>query len=135
MKKLNVLQSWRTIFILMICLEHMALNNILNIFAAGGEGVTFFIVLSGFLSSYVYYNRSINFSISDQKEFTISKIKKFYPLHVCALLLSLLLSILVVIKKCRYWYWKNSNINWKNNIECNIFTGVYTSQWCIYEWN
>lgn len=98
MKKISVLQSWRALFIIMICIEHMALTNKLSFWAAGGEGVTFFIVLSGFLMSYVYLDRMHDYSIKAQKDFLIKKIKKFYPLHIMALLAALLLNVLVVLK-------------------------------------
>lgn len=98
MRKISSLQAWRALFIIMICIEHMALTNKLSFFAAGGEGVTFFIVLSGFLMSYVYMNRIEDYSIKSQKEFLLKKVRKFYPLHILALLAALLLSVLVVLK-------------------------------------
>lgn len=76
MRKISSLQAWRALFIIMICIEHMALTNKLSFFAAGGEGVTFFIVLSGFLMSYVYMNRIEDYSIKSQKEFLLKKGEK-----------------------------------------------------------
>ena len=98
MKKINVLQSFRAIFIVLICIEHMALNNRLSLLGAGGEGVAFFIVLSGFLVGYLYRERSIDASFKNSKIFVCKKIKKFYPLHIIAIVLSALLQILYLLK-------------------------------------
>ncbi len=98
MKKLNVLQSWRAFFILMVCIEHMALSGPISYLAGGGEGVSFFIVLSGFLTGYIYTDRITDYSFEAQKQFTLKKIKKFYPLHILSLLGALLLNVLIVVK-------------------------------------
>lgn len=98
MKKITVLQSWRAIFIILICIEHMALNNKLNVLGAGGEGVSFFIVLSGFLTGYIYKNKMIECSFKSSRIFLINKLKKFYPLHILALVLFVSLQLLYLLK-------------------------------------
>lgn len=98
MKKISVLQSWRAIFIILICIEHMALTNKLAILGAGAEGVSFFIILSGFLTGYIYQNKEIDCSFIKSKEFLIKKLKKFYPLHLTAIILSVILQLLYLLK-------------------------------------
>ena len=97
-KKLNVLQAFRAIFIILICIEHMALNNKLSFLGAGSEGVSFFLVLSGFLTGYIYRDRPYDCSVKGSVQFVKKKLKKFYPLHLTAIVLSLLLQVLYIIK-------------------------------------
>ena len=98
MKKINVLQSWRAIFIVLICIEHMALQNKIALLGAGAEGVSFFILLSGFLTGYIYQNKEIDCSFSKSKDFLFKKLKKFYPLHIIAIVLSVILELLYILK-------------------------------------
>jgi len=98
MKKITVLQSFRAIFIILICIEHLALKNKISFLGAGGEGVSFFIILSGFLTGYIYKNRDIDCSLKNIKKFVFKKLNKFYPLHLTALTLSMLLQLLYLTK-------------------------------------
>ncbi len=90
MKKINILQSLRAVFIVLICIAHMAIHK-LSFLAAGGEGVSFFIVLSGFLTGYIYKNKNIDVSMSSSLSFLFRKLRKFYPLHLIVLLFSAIL--------------------------------------------
>ena len=98
MNKINVLQSWRAIFIVLICIEHMALQNKIALLGAGAEGVSFFFLLSGFLTGYIYQNKEIDCSFSKSKDFLFKKLKKFYPLHIIAIVLSVILELLYILK-------------------------------------
>lgn len=91
MKRISVLQSWRAIFILLIVIEHLALQNRLSVLAAGGEGVSFFLILSGFLTGYIYRRKEFTCSFLGSKEFVLKKLRKFYPLHIVAIILSVIL--------------------------------------------
>lgn len=91
MKKINVLQSWRAIFIVLICVEHSPLKSIIPVLAAGGEGVSFFLILSGFLAGYIYRQKAYDCSVKGSKEFVLRKLNKFYPLHIIAIILSIFL--------------------------------------------
>lgn len=91
-RQIIAFQGLRGLGILLVVVSHCSYikneygNNVLG--WAGAEGVLLFILLSGYLA---VYNRDA------QKQGTASKvwkkIKKFYPLHIFTLLLSLPLSI------------------------------------------
>ena len=55
---------------------------------AGAWGVSIFIMLSGFLMVYSYWDRweGKEFSIKDSIKFSIQKIKPLYPLHIIMLI-------------------------------------------------
>ena len=52
-------------------------------------GVSAFIVLSGFLNGYIYKNKYSKFNFKDLVTFTWKRIKKFYPLHILMLLITI----------------------------------------------
>lgn len=98
MRRINVLQSLRAIFIILICIEHMAFTNKLVWLASGAEGVAFFIVLSGFVTGYGYQKKEIESSFEKSKNFVKRKLSKFYALHIVAIVLSILLYSYTSIK-------------------------------------
>lgn len=90
------LQSMRFIAIFMIFLSHLGFlqqtefANFYGKYILGGasnSGVSFFFILSGFLLAYKYYDdikQSVNLKYS--YNFTVNRIKKFYPLHLLTIL-------------------------------------------------
>ena len=76
MKKLNSLQVIRTLAFLGVMAEHSGVVNL------GPWGVSVFLVLSGFIMSYIYDNRTLVSSVSENLKFSIKKIKKLYVLHI-----------------------------------------------------
>lgn len=79
------LQSWRFIFALMIFLHHFPVNG-KGLFEAGGScGVSFFLILSGFVMSAGYAEKV------ERKEFSYGnyfkkRLTRIYPLHLLCLL-------------------------------------------------
>ena len=82
--KNNLIELYRFIFILCICIGHFFANynNILgikiNFFERGYLSVEFFFILSGFLFA-LKIDKNHNINIYD---FIVSKIKRFYPIYV-----------------------------------------------------
>ena len=80
LKKIGSLDIIRAISFLLICLHHSKLK----LFASSGYyGVSVFLILSGFLLTYNYYNRQIDNSI----KFAISKIKNIYYVHIICMVM------------------------------------------------
>lgn len=76
---LKSIQSLRGIFALFIFLHHVL------VFAAGGDsGVSFFIMLSGFVLCDGYQQRILDNAIT-YKSFIVRRIVKIYPLHLLCL--------------------------------------------------
>ena len=79
------LQSWRFIFALMIFLHHFPVDGV-GLFRAGGTcGVSFFLILSGFVMSAGYAEKV------ERKEFRYGnyfkkRLTRIYPLHLLCLL-------------------------------------------------
>lgn len=79
------LQSWRFIFALMIFLHHFPVDGV-GLFRAGGTcGVSFFLILSGFVMSAGYAEKV------ERKEFSYGnyfkkRLTRIYPLHFLCLL-------------------------------------------------
>lgn len=86
--KIISLQSLRAIAFICIFLHHCGM------FSFGAEGVSIFIILSGFLMIYQYYNKDIKCGIKNNFFYSISKIKKIYPLHIICIFLVLPFTIL-----------------------------------------
>ncbi len=90
------LQSMRFIAIFMIFLSHLGFlqqtefANFYEKYILGGasnSGVSFFIILSGFLLAYKYYdNIKQSVDLKYSYNFTVNRIKKFYPLHLLTIL-------------------------------------------------
>ena len=90
------LTSLRFIFAIMVFSSHLVnfigKSDLYNsIFSEGFIGVSFFFILSGFILSYNYKNRLIDYS--GFKTFYISRIARIYPLHIICLLIAVVLSV------------------------------------------
>lgn len=86
------LQSWRFIFALMIFLHHFPVNG-KGLFEAGGScGVSFFLILSGFVMAAGYGEKILapSFSLGTYMK---KRWARIYPLHLLCLLAAILLSI------------------------------------------
>ncbi len=78
--KLASLQSLRFIFIYLVFLSHFSLKGEAPLFSPGGDcGVSFFLVLSGFVLS-LSYKPSTGY-----KKWLFSRFKKIYPLYIITL--------------------------------------------------
>ena len=71
----------------MIFLQHTTEYHNFKYYSAG-LAVSFFIILSGFLNGYKYWNKYSNIKIKDIKDFTLKRISKIYGLHITMLLFS-----------------------------------------------
>lgn len=90
MRRISTLQSLRFFAFLSIFCLHMQIKFFFN----AAWGVSFFIILSGFLYGYKYCNTDYKFT--NIKDFTITRIKKFYPLHIIMLIATIPLSEIFV---------------------------------------
>ena len=97
-QKLNSLQALRAIAFLGIFLIHAgaAVN-------WGKLGVSLFFVLSGFLMVYSYMDRPLSLNPISALGFSISKIKKLYPLHIITMLLACIRPAMVIIRTGNSW--------------------------------
>ena len=85
------LQSWRFIFALMIFLHHFPVNGE-GLFRAGGScGVSFFLVLSGFVMMAGYGEKVLSPSFSFGN-YLKRRIARIYPLHFLCFLVALVLA-------------------------------------------
>ena len=83
---ISSLQSWRFIFAIMIFLHHFPVDGT-GLFKAGGScGVSFFIILSGFVMSAGYGNRCRQRSFI-YWDFLEKRLVRLYPLHLLCLIL------------------------------------------------
>ncbi len=90
---INTLQSLRFVFAIMIFFHHYVVNGV-GLFAAGGPcGVSFFMILSGFVMSAGYGEKVLKPAF-DGKEFFIKRLIRLYPLHVLCLLGFIVLNIM-----------------------------------------
>jgi len=89
---ISSLQSWRFIFALMIFLHHFPANGKACFEAGGSCGVSFFLILSGFVMAAGYGEKilSPSFSLST---YVKRRWARIYPLHLLCLLAAVLLSI------------------------------------------
>lgn len=92
MKRINGLQFLRLIAFLCIFLSHA----MRELSILGAAGVSVFIILSGFLMTYNYYDREITVN---PFKFAVRKIKLLYPLHIVFMLIALIVPVLAVISK------------------------------------
>ena len=84
---INSLQSLRFIAIFIIFISHYC--GAINFLMGAGIGVysvAFFTVLSGFVITLNYNDRFCDYSLKDAARFTISRVKKFYWLHILTLI-------------------------------------------------
>lgn len=87
-RELPIFYTFRFICCLMVFLYHAKICG-----SIGGDFVTFFIVLSGFFAIYTFKDSYLTAPLLDGPQYLFRKLKKFYPLHIIAFLLSLPLSI------------------------------------------
>ncbi len=86
------LQSLRFIFAIMIFLHHYPVNGV-GLFEAGGScGVSFFLVLSGFVMAFGYYDK-VQQSAFHFKDYIAKRLVRIYPVHILCLLLFILLNV------------------------------------------
>lgn len=79
------LQSLRFVFAVMIFLHHFSVDGE-GLFQPGGScGVSFFMILSGFVMSVGYGEKTLQAGF-DKKEFFIKRLVRLYPLHFLCLL-------------------------------------------------
>jgi len=86
-KKLNLLQVYRGIAALLVVMVHITIKSVenlnqvsfLNLFGAGGSGVDYFFVLSGFIM--VYVHRSAIGKKDQLKSFLVKRAVRIYPIY------------------------------------------------------
>lgn len=100
MKRIKALDSLRLVFMGLIFLSHLSFlkdegNFFNNLFFQGGPaGVTYFIVLSGFVMGLKYKDEFQGVvTLKDSFQFSYKRIKKFIPIHLFSFLLVLPLCI------------------------------------------
>lgn len=85
------LQSLRFVFAIMIFLHHFSVDG-KGLFEAGGScGVSFFLILSGFVMSAGYGQKITDHSFN-YKSFLYNRLIRLYPLHFLCLLIFIILS-------------------------------------------
>lgn len=96
---INSLQGLRVIGMIFIFLSHcgVLINTryekiFYTFFYEGYCAVTFFFILSGFMTYKSLSRKEINIKLKNSIKFTINKIKKFYPLHIIILLFILVIN-------------------------------------------
>lgn len=89
--KINSLQAVRALAFINILVLHCEGS------ASGACGVSIFLVLSGFLMMYSYYDRDLSYSLKDSITFSANKIKRLYPLHIIMMVLPMLFSLREII--------------------------------------
>lgn len=87
------LEGYRTIVFLLIFLSHS--GAILHNF--GALSVSCFIILSGFITYYVYEGKSIDVDFKGCISFSYKKVKRMYPLHLVMLIPAILIQVTLVI--------------------------------------
>ena len=92
-KRIPSLQAVRCLAFLSLFVFHCDLTG------SGGWGVSLFLVLSGFLMIYNYFNRELTAAPLAGVRFGISKIKKLYPLHLLMLLAAILLDVNSLLRR------------------------------------
>ena len=90
MTRINGLQFLRLVAFLCIFFSH-AMTEFSILGAAGGS---IFIIISGFLMTYNYYDREITIN---PFKFAVRKIKTLYPLHIVFMLIALIVPVMAVI--------------------------------------
>lgn len=92
-KNIKAFQGLRFIAFLMIFMWHA--HNFHNINYTNNWatlGVSFFIILSGFLNGYKYFDKYDKVKLKDIKELVKRRVGKFYKLHILTLALAIPLS-------------------------------------------
>lgn len=86
-------QSLRALAFMAIFLSHTKLVSL----HFGAWGVSVFLVLSGFLMVYSYYEKEVDLSTKSCVVFSVNKIKKLYLLHIIMMIAALVLLIISII--------------------------------------
>lgn len=94
--RIDSLQGLRAIAFLAVFISHAGIG---SYGALGAWGVSVFIIMSGFLSTYNYFDKEL---IDDSVEFSARKIRKLYALHVIMLLSAVLLELYSIFKHASY---------------------------------
>ncbi len=76
--RIDSLQALRAIAFLAIFVSHVWTK----LGMLGGWGVSIFFVLSGFVMTYSYYDKTLQPSFSNNVRFSLKKIKRLYSLHI-----------------------------------------------------
>lgn len=92
MKKIDGLQGLRAVAFIAIFISHTSVGNYSKL---GAWGVSIFLVLSGFVMVYSYWNKRelISLMPKDVIGFAWNKIKKLYPLHIVMMLSCILIAL------------------------------------------
>lgn len=95
-KRIDAIQSLRYLYAVLIFLHHFNFNGTINCESLGPCGVSFFLVLSGFVMSFGYEEKvlSENFKTGT---FLLKRLTRIYPLHIMCLLIWLVLHISYII--------------------------------------
>lgn len=88
-QKIQGLQFIRLLAFVLVFLSH----SIGRVDILGGIGVSIFIVMSGFLMTYNYYNRDIN---QNAFSFAVKKIWVLYPIHIAFMVLAIVKSLITI---------------------------------------
>lgn len=94
---LDALTSFRFVAALMVFVWHThIMGDVLDKYQLGYVGVGFFYLLSGFILTYVYFNKIRSGNAERIKKFYIARIAKIYPMHILTLVASIPLYISTV---------------------------------------
>lgn len=92
MEKIVSLQALRAIAFIGIFLVHAK-----SPIAWSALGVSIFFVMSGFLMMHLHYNADENITIKKAIDFSITRIKKIYNLHIITMICAIILSMAEII--------------------------------------
>lgn len=79
-KKIDSIEILRLLAFLGVFIEHMHIRNL------GTWGVSVFLVISGFLMTYSYWDVDLTLGFRNQFFFSAHKISKLYPLHIVTMI-------------------------------------------------
>ncbi len=82
-KRIDSLQTVRALAFIGIFTSHCGLGQF------GCWGVSVFLVLSGFVMTYTYYEKELSTSVKDCFSFSKKKISRLYPLHILTMVFAL----------------------------------------------
>lgn len=121
------LQSLRFIFTIMIFLHHFPVEGKGLFFAGGPCGVSFFMILSGFVMS-VGYERKVLSSSFNYISYLKKRLFRLYPLH----LLCLIVPFIVLVSKSFTWNFIPSLLLIQSWIPINdVYFGGNAVAWCL----
>lgn len=97
MRKIYSLQGLRAVAFICIFLGHCGIGS------GGSMGVSVFLIMSGFLMTYNYWNRELSLGLKRSILFSINKIRKLYPLHLVMILPMLTLNVYGAVRGGSFW--------------------------------